>query len=279
MRPFDPLATQTSEGGPLGLSCTSLGLSLAGVPLLLKTGSKFTPRPRNELAELIRCAQLQKIDLRTLMSGLGVAANALNRGDLGRAMIAGAQLGLPRLSWVQATRIANAELRLANYSDAETRNQIGRWATASGLNSTAHPPPSKRQASPVIFPRLTPLRLAGIEEIAGGGPEDPLADVAAAVTLAAGFLLSQIAANRDSQTTTGAGNGRHGSSQSQASPRDPDENECEELLNKDMINCQIVKATRGSRKAFQCRSVAMERYSECLRGGLSNVRTPPYWGN
>ena len=46
-----------------------------------------------------------------------------------------------------------------------------------------------------------------------------------------------------------------------------------------MINCQIVKATRGGWKAYQCRSVAFERYSECLRGGVSSVRTPFYWGN
>jgi len=41
----------------------------------------------------------------------------------------------------------------------------------------------------------TPVRLAIAEEVVGGGPEDPAADVIAAATLAAGFLVSLIAEN------------------------------------------------------------------------------------
>ena len=57
------------------------------------------------------------------------------------------------------------------------------------------------------------------------------------------------------------------------------EEECLELQNKDMINCQIVRATKGKYKAMVCRQVANTRYAECLRDGPSGVRTPVYWGN
>ena len=46
----------TNEPGGLGLSCTPAGLSLAGVPLLEKTGAGFAPRPAPEIASLIQAA-------------------------------------------------------------------------------------------------------------------------------------------------------------------------------------------------------------------------------
>jgi len=125
----------------------------------------------------------------------------------------------------------------------------------------------------------TPVRLAIAEEVVGGGPEDPAADVVAAATLAAGFLVSLIAENRRRSGGAAPRNRRRSSSRSQALSNNHDEDECDELLSKDSINCQIVKSIKGARKGAQCRSVAMTRYGECLKGGISSVRTPFYWGN
>jgi hypothetical protein len=281
---MDRWASPTTGARGLGLTCTLSGLSLAGVPLLRKTAAGFAPRPSRQIAELMRCAYDRDVDPHSVLAGLNVAASALNCGDLGRAMIAVVRLGLPELNWDRATRIARAELRLANYDANEPRDRFGRW-TSNG-RASAPASPKTDQARPIKPPRASPFSIAGstagrlaLGEIAvGGGPEDLAADAAAALTLGAGFLLAQINANRDRQTTTTAGR-RHSSSRNWTPAQRPEEDECEDLLSRDMINCQIVKATRGARKGFQCRSTAMERYSECLRGGLSNVRTPLYWGN
>lgn len=46
----------TTEPGGLGLSCTPEGVSLAGVPLLLKTHEGYAPRPASEIASLLKTA-------------------------------------------------------------------------------------------------------------------------------------------------------------------------------------------------------------------------------
>jgi hypothetical protein len=46
----------TNEPGGLGLSCTSAGVSLAGVPLLHSTRARFVPRPAAEIATLLKAA-------------------------------------------------------------------------------------------------------------------------------------------------------------------------------------------------------------------------------
>jgi hypothetical protein len=250
--------------------------------LLEKMPSGFTLRPRDQIAELVTSAYDGDVEPSKVLAGLDVAAKALNHGDLGRAMVAAVQMRLPELSWKQAAQLAQAEDRLTKYDETEPRDWRGRWTTGGGSAPTSAPKPtrarvSRPQVKPLGFPKLTPVRLAVAEEIAGGGPEDVPADILAFATLAAGFLTSQIAANR--QSTTASGRGRSNSSGPQASSPDPDEDECEDLLKKDMINCQIVQATKGRTKGGQCRSVAMTRYSECLRGGVSKVRTPFYWGN
>lgn len=78
--------------------------------------------------------------------------------------------------------------------------------------------------------------------------------------------------NSSGQCSSASGSGSPG--------RGPDE-ECEEQLNKDMINCQIVAAMKGNKgKGAQCRAVANTRYAECLRGGgVDAIKTPFYWGN
>jgi hypothetical protein len=281
--------------------CSLEGLSLAGVPLLRTTPIGLAPRSRRELAELMSRAYAHDVDLSSLSSGLDVIAKALNGGDIGRAMIAALHLRLPALSWTNAARIARAETALAKDYQTELRDWLGRWTTGGGASrvSSVKPKPAGGHVSGGSAPRRTvspgpsqavrpnrataptfvpsPMTIAGRlavgEEVVGGGPEDPVADVAALATLGIGALLA-------TSRQPGAGRrGRPRSSHACAIPLGPDDDEREELLTKDRINCQIVNAAKGYQKGAVCRAVAMARYSECRRGGLGNVRTPPYWGN
>jgi len=90
----------------LGLRCEDTGLSLAGAPLLRASIAGFAPRQNDEIGFLIKAAYGREIDASKLPPRLGEIAGALNRGDLGRAMIAAVHLRLPDLSWAAAVRIA-----------------------------------------------------------------------------------------------------------------------------------------------------------------------------
>jgi hypothetical protein len=262
------------------------GLSLAGVPLMQTTVMGFAPRSMDEVSSLLKSAYGPDFDLSERASSLSVVAEALNHGDLGRAMIAALQLKLPDLDWEAAANLARAEDRLLKYNEAEPRDWRGWWTTGGGVGPSKplKPAPSGKPKRPSTasfsipvgaMPKLSPVQaLAAGEEVVGGGPEDPFADLAAGATLVVGFLASQMAANRRRP-----GGGSRSSSQGYVAPQHSEDDECEELNRKDLINCQIVKSIKGRQRAGVCRRVAAERFAECLRGGLSNVRTPFYWGN
>lgn len=80
--------------------------------------------------------------------------------------------------------------------------------------------------------------------------------------------------------------GRSGSSASssdsssgqQCKPDNKDE--CEELLRIDTSTCNGITRVRGARAGAICHASASQRYAECLRHGLSGVRTPlATWNN
>jgi hypothetical protein len=295
----DHSAVPATEGGGLGMSCSQEGLSLAGVPLLRITPLGFAPRPTQELAELMSGAYDRDIDLVRLSSGLDVISKALNSGDVGRAMIAASHLRLSELSWATAARLARADEALKGFNPLEPRDWRGWWTIGGGSASrptqrpaAPHPSSNRRQVgarpsgaaspqrrvaitapAPSVNPLSAAARLAFGEELVGGGPENPFADLAALATLGVGALMAT------SRQPGGGRRGRPRSSQIGAIPLGPDDDECEEQLTRDRINCQIVNATKGYKKGGVCRDVAMQRYAECRAGGLENVRTPPYWGN
>jgi hypothetical protein len=284
----------SDRGTRTGLTCTETGLSLGRAPLLRLTSSGFAPRPLGELSALLKCAYGHDTRLDNLLSGLDVVADALNREDLGRAMIAAVHLQLPELSREGAARLSVENERLAKFP-GQQRNWRGQFAEGREFGARETPPVSPRKppgggTSPSVKrpertssnllnspPFTVAERFAAGEEFIGGGPEDPVADIAAAATLAVGLTAAVLASTAAHPTASDRQN--RSTSRSRASRRKFDEDECEELLNKDSINCQIVSAIHGKRKGSICRTVAMERYSECLSGGLSNVRTPPYSGN
>jgi hypothetical protein len=68
--------------------------------------------------------------------GLDVIAQALNQGDIGRAMIAAIQLRLPNLNVEGAAQIAYVDQALKKYNPNEPRDEHGRWTTGDGSPST-----------------------------------------------------------------------------------------------------------------------------------------------
>ena len=203
-----------NEVDGLGLNCSVQGLSLAGVPLLHMTPLGFAPRPNVELTELMKCAYGRHVDLTSFSSSLEVIAKALNCGDLGRAMIAATQMRLPKLSWMNAARMANSDEMLTKFNVEELRDWLGRWttggATKPGGSIRAKPARDHRASGPGLrlpngqgiapaiaaaavsarVAALAPMQVAEAaavgEEVAGGGPVDPFADIAALGTLGVG---------------------------------------------------------------------------------------------
>ncbi|HEX4183096.1 MAG TPA: hypothetical protein VHY34_07550 [Caulobacteraceae bacterium] len=115
-----------------GISCTSKGLTLAGVSLLRRTQAGLAPRPAGEIGILMKRAYGLAVDPAKLTPRLEVIAHALNGGDLGRAMVAAVQLRLPALSEKGAANIARADSALAKYDPGEPRDARGRWTTSGG---------------------------------------------------------------------------------------------------------------------------------------------------
>jgi hypothetical protein len=156
----------TTTPDDLGLRCTTAGLTLAGVALLHKGQYGFAPRPSAELRALL--AQAYPALDRDLEPGLEVVAQALNAGDLTKAMIAAVFLRLPPLDLDAAERLTRTEDGLAKaYNPAEDRDARGRW-TVSGLLATAQRATgvdtrqlatqlaqSRREISPAAFQSLS----------------------------------------------------------------------------------------------------------------------------
>jgi len=96
-------------GDPLGLSCGPEGAALGPISLLAKTEAGFTPRPVDELDYVLSETMGRPTTGAGLESSLSVIAEALNSGDLPRAMIATQQMRLSPLSTDQAARANKAE--------------------------------------------------------------------------------------------------------------------------------------------------------------------------
>lgn len=126
-----------SSANPLGLACAADGVFLAGTPLLRITAEGLAPRSCDEVAILMRIAYDAETDVTRLLSGLRVAAKALNDQDVGRAMIACVHLRLQPLTPHGAAllEMANDALAKANFNPDEPRDARGRWT--SGGESTA----------------------------------------------------------------------------------------------------------------------------------------------
>jgi len=145
MRAWDNPFGLSEESNGLGLKCTATSLSLAGVPLLRITVAGLTPRPAAEVSVLMRAAYNRDFDARALSAGLRVVADALNKGDLGRAMVGAIRLRLAELDPGDAQHLANAEQTLTKYDVNELRDYRGWWTDGSddtnGSDITMKPVP------------------------------------------------------------------------------------------------------------------------------------------
>jgi len=127
----------------VGLNCTSGGVFLGGVPLLRAGVSGLAPRPIREISVLMKGGYGDRVDPVAVTRTLDVVSRALDRGDLGRAMIAAVHLRLPPLSEAGAVGIVQADTALAKYSSDEPRDERGRWTAGGGGAS-----PKARSAQP-----------------------------------------------------------------------------------------------------------------------------------
>ena len=122
----------------LGLECVADGVALAGVPLLRTTPEGLAPRTADEITILLKAAYGPDVDPSGVRPALAVIAEALNRGDLGRAMVAAVQLKLPALGWDDAARLARADDILLKFNPDELRDWRGWWTTGGAAAPQPH---------------------------------------------------------------------------------------------------------------------------------------------
>jgi hypothetical protein len=116
--------------GSLGLSCTTKGVFLAGVPLLRRTKDGLRSRPDRELDCLFVTAY-DAIDPSIFRACIRGAAYALEAGDVRLARGLLALAALPELDWDGAVRVLRVDngLQKYNYNPEEPRDWHGRWTT------------------------------------------------------------------------------------------------------------------------------------------------------
>jgi hypothetical protein len=135
------------EAGSLGLCCGEAGVSWAGAELLKVTVQGFAPRSPVEVGAILEAAYGSSVQLPDLTARLRVAADALNRGDIGRAKVAALALRLPNLSWLAAVRVARANSALIKYNPDEPRDAAGRWTADGGGERSPEESRSRRPAN------------------------------------------------------------------------------------------------------------------------------------
>ena len=172
----------TNEPGGLGLSCTSTGVSLAGVPLLRKVDTAFAPRPIAEIESLIRAACGENVGVAALLRSLDSIAHALNRGELAYAMTAAVLTRLPELDWDSAARLAKADEWLVKYDPDEPRDWRGHWTTGGGVGNPQEATTSSdaaqnaaNQSSPTPIPKPPKILDLGLTPLTADDLPAPLA--------------------------------------------------------------------------------------------------------
>ena len=124
------------------MACDARGVALGPIALVdaLSSNGKYVyrPRPAEEIARALALAYgpFAADDLARRLSGLDVAARALEAGDLAKAGIATVLLKLPPLSAEAFAKLAQ-EPTLKKYSPDQTRDERGRWTT-DGSDTGSH---------------------------------------------------------------------------------------------------------------------------------------------
>jgi hypothetical protein len=134
------LAAEPLEGG---LWCGPDGLTLAGRPLLERTGKAFSPRSLPELQDAFDAAYGSDggLEAAAYVPGLIGIARSLSKGDIPLAMIGSLLLKLPEVpgphtGWAAA----NDDDTKHAFDDDQPRDENGRW-TANGASEAKQPAP------------------------------------------------------------------------------------------------------------------------------------------
>ncbi|HTH97546.1 MAG TPA: hypothetical protein VL574_09030 [Stellaceae bacterium] len=128
-----------TSGDPLGVSCGPDGPCLGPLRLLDKAGTMLRPRPLHILDRLFSETFDQPVDCSELLLRLAGIADALNRGELARAMVGTQLLRLPVLSKEQAERAAVAEAALSKASPDDPIRPGWRAGTPGGKGGKFRP--------------------------------------------------------------------------------------------------------------------------------------------
>jgi hypothetical protein len=149
-------AFRLDGGMGAGLTCACEGVALAGVPLLHKSVTGFRPRSADEIDALVQSAFDGAVNASGLSPGLQVIADALNRGNIGRAMIAALHLKLPEMDQHGVGRIAKVQQALIKYDRDQPRDWHGRWTNGVSERPTVstgsghRPGPALRTESTMV---------------------------------------------------------------------------------------------------------------------------------
>ena len=114
----------------LGLRCDDEGLFLGCEALLRRdqTG-KFLPKSSADLQKTFSGVYGDEVDWESRIRSVGLVANALNKGELARAMMAAVLMRLPDPAGLVRIVDVDGTLGKANFNPDEARDEFGRWTT------------------------------------------------------------------------------------------------------------------------------------------------------
>jgi hypothetical protein len=177
-----------------GLRCDSSGLSWQREPLLRKNrDGKFEARPAAELRRTFSRVLADEAKRQSRVRSVALVANALNKGDMARAMMTAVLMRLPDPDDLPGTSNTDRRLRKANFNPDEPRDERGQWTTGGGggagtsLGAQTRPAPSWRTPAH-RDPRIqladdamsdavnNPVALASARAAAAVGPTDTVDD-------------------------------------------------------------------------------------------------------
>jgi len=136
-----PMFRLTARGGD-GLCCDRRGIALGPVVLVEAVEANgrrvYRLRPAEEIARALALAYapFTTDDLARRLSGLEVAARALEADDLAKATVATVLMKLPPLSADAIAKLAR-DPTLKKYSPDQPRDERGRWTSGDGADAAA----------------------------------------------------------------------------------------------------------------------------------------------
>lgn len=136
-----PMFRLTARGGD-GLCCDRRGIALGPVALVEAADANgrrvYRLRPAEEIARALALAYdpFTTDDLARRLSGLEVAARALEADDLAKATVATVLMKLPPLSDDAMAKLAR-DPTLKKYSPDQPRDDRGRWTSGDGADAAA----------------------------------------------------------------------------------------------------------------------------------------------